>query len=105
MIPFDWPRMTTETLASGFSFSSTTLPETKANFFWENDNSDSKMQVAVSSILGQNTFISEYETRYELKFNRRDGEINRRDGKAQSYFLRGLCVSAINICFIDLGFS
>lgn len=48
-----------ETLGRGFSFSSTTLPETNADCFWENDKVANSIKLVVSSIWLRLIFISE----------------------------------------------
>jgi hypothetical protein len=74
-MPFCLQRMITETRDKGFSLSSTTVPETNADFFWGKARTVSSMQIVVRNIWRLVLFIRESETRYELNLT---AEIRRR---------------------------
>jgi hypothetical protein len=67
-MPFACPRIVTETFYSGFSLSSSTFPETKADLFWEKEAVKSKMQNAVRNIWRNRIFISEFAFKIQIVF-------------------------------------
>jgi hypothetical protein len=62
-IPVLRPRIVIFTLLSGFSFSSSTLPETEADFFWAYKNTEEKMQrITKNSLVAGMWFYNENST-------------------------------------------